>query len=242
MASTTDVGTRPDRLPSCSDRLPDIEPTPPEAWYDRSSIRDDLMVMIPDQTEEDFYLYAPEKRFCEQIDGVVYMPCPVSCRHQELTGLWYILALLCGERAGAGTVLMGPAVLRVAPGRNLEPDLFVAPPGAQPLEPTGMAMGAALLVVEVLSSSNRSHDLKRKAAVYREARVPEIVFVDDRDKVLIVERLVGDAYETRRIEAGPWVSAAVDGLWLDVSWLWETPLPSQRECLDVVLAGPPAGA
>ena len=89
--------------------------------------------------------------------------------------------------------------------------------GERALPPTGLAIAGAVLVVEVLSPSNRSHDLKRKAAVYREAGVPEIVFVDDRDKVLIVERLVGDGYETRRIDDGPWDSSAVDGFWIDVA-------------------------
>jgi Uma2 family endonuclease len=120
---------------------------------------------------------------------------------------------------------MGPAVLRVAPGRNLEPDVFVAPVGAEPLPPKGLAMGGAVLVVEVLSPGNRSHDLKRKAAVYREARIPEIVFVDDREKRLVVHRLIGADYETLRVESGRWESSAVPGSWLDVGWLWQDPLP-----------------
>ena len=112
------------------DRHPHVDPTPSEHWYDRSSLDVAAVVTIEDQTEEDFFRYAPENRFCEFIDGVVYMPSPVSIRHQEL--VFFLLSLLAGYRdeRGGGTVMMGPAVLRVVPGRDLEPDIFVTPPGA----------------------------------------------------------------------------------------------------------------
>lgn len=218
-------------------RHPDNGSPPPELWYDRSSIKVDAMVTIEDQTEEDFFLYAPEKRYCEFIDGVVYMPSPVSLRHQELVLFWAaLLDGFCGDRGGE-RVAMGPAVLRVAPDRDLEPDVFVVPVGAEPMPPNGLAMGEAVLVVEVLSPGNRSHDLTRKAAVYRDAKIPEIVFVDDRDKVLIVHRLAGDDYETARIAEGRWESSAVPGFWLDVSWLRDDPLPRARRLIDTILAG-----
>ncbi|RUL89084.1 Uma2 family endonuclease [Tautonia sociabilis] len=218
-------------------RLPDLEPAPPGARYDRSSIEADALVTIEGQTERDFFLRAPEDRYCEFIDGTVYMPSPVSVRHQELVGFWYVLlSAFCHERE-RGRVLTGPAVLRVAPDRDLEPDVFVAPAGAEPLPPSGLAMGEAVLVVEVLSPGNCSHDLDRKAAVYREARIPEIVYVDDRDKVLIVHRLALGDYETIRLGSGRWESGAVPGFWLDVSWLWGEPLPGSHRLIDAILAG-----
>ena len=220
---------------TATDAHPDVELTSPEQWYDRSSIRFDAMVTIERQTEEDFFRYAPENRICEFIDGVVYMPSPVTENHQDFVGFLYILLNTYCRYRGFGKVMMGPMVLRVAPNRNLEPDLFVAPPGDRALPPKGLAFGSAVFVLEVLSPSNRSHDLKRKAAVYREAEVPEIAFIDGRDKVLIVERLVGDAYETIRMESGRWESSAIEGFWLEVSWLWEDPLPDPLECLGAIL-------
>ena len=219
---------------------PDVEPAPPEARYDRSSIHVDALVTIEGQTEEDFFRYAPETRFCEFIDGVVYMPSPVREDHQDIVGFLYILLNMYRNVRGFGKVMMGPMVLRVAPNRNLEPDLFVAPLGDRALPPKRLAFGAAVFVLEVLSPGNRSHDLNRKAAVYREAGVPEIAFVDGRDKVLIVDRLAGDAYETIRINSGRWESSAIEGFWLDVSWLWEDPLPDPLECLDAILGRGPA--
>lgn len=222
------------------DRHPNVEPTPAECWYDRSSLTVDAVVTIEGQTEEDFFRYAPETRFCEFIDGIVYMPSPVNIWHQEV--VIFLVDLLNGFRLarGTGPVMMGPAVLRVAPNRDLEPDLFVVPIGARPLPPSGLAFGQADLVIEVLSPGNRSHDLKRKAAVYREAGIPEIWYVDGRDKVLIAERRDGDSYHVERLADGPRASAALPGFWVDVAGLWADPLPNPRRCLEAVLAGPPA--
>lgn len=222
------------------DRHPDVEPIPEGCWYDRSSLTVDAMVTIEDQTEEDFYRYAPKTRFCEFIDGVVFMPSPVHIRHQEIVG--FLFDLINGSRyeRNLGTVMTGPAVLRVAPGRNLEPDIFVVPNGVRGLPPSGLAFGQADLVVEVLSPSNRSHDLRRKAAVYREARIPEIWYVDDRDQVVIVESREGDDYRVARLTEGMLVSAALIGFWIDVAWLWADPMPNPRRCLETILVGPPA--
>ncbi len=221
------------------DRHPHVDPTPSEHWYDRSSLDVAAVVTIEDQTEEDFFRYAPENRFCEFIDGVVYMPSPVSIRHQEL--VFFLLSLLAGYRdeRGGGTVMMGPAVLRVVPGRDLEPDIFVTPPGARPLPPGGLAFGQADLVIEVLSPSNRSHDLNRKRTVYQEAGIPEVWFVDDRDKVLIVDRREADSDHNERRSEGALASAALPGFWIDVAWLWDDPLPNRRRCLETILAGTP---
>ncbi len=211
---------------------------PMAEWYDRSSITADAMVMIAGQTPEDFERYAPEGRFCDYIDGVVYMPSPVTDRHQEHTQfLFYLIESFRLERGGLGKVLTGLAVLRINPNRKPEPDLFVTPPAdAQPGGPP------ALLVVEVFSPSTAAHDLGRKLEVYRDARIPEIVLVDELRSgppVLIVERLEGRGYRRETLEAGHWFSSTLPGFWLDVAWLWAFELPNPRECLRRILAVPP---
>ena len=98
-----------------------------------------------------------------------------------------------------------------------------------------------MLVVEVLSPSFRDHDQKTKAALYREAQAEEIWFVDRPGRVVIVERREGDHYQTDRINAGPIVSRSLPGFWFDAGWLWAEPEPNLLDCLDQILAGPPAG-
>ncbi|QDV32519.1 Uma2 family endonuclease [Tautonia plasticadhaerens] len=222
MASSTEVASsqaRAPEAPSGPDRAADpLAMADQEQWYDRSSIRHDALVAIEDQTPEDFERLAPENAFCDYIDGVVYIPSPVSDRHQHLSGFFYhLLDGLSCERP-IGEVLRGPAVLRVGERRKLEPDVFVRPAGPpRPDQPP------AMLVIEVHSRSTRDFDLGKKLTIYRDAGIPEIWLVDElgRDRSVIVERKVGEGYHREGDSEGRPSSTAIPGFWIEVSWLWE---------------------
>jgi Uma2 family endonuclease len=220
---------------------PESDPDDPtKDWYDRSSLVGDFMVMIPDQTEEEYIRRAPESRFCEYIDGIVYMPSPVDAWHQfEVHLLIFLLEGFASNRE-LGLILSGPTALCPRPDFYLEPDIFILPLGGEGQIHGWFCDPPAIFVVEILSKSTRSHDLKTKAALYREAGVIEIWFVDERDKVLIVHRRTDDGYDVERIESGAYASLALPGFWIDVSWLWARPRPNLMVCLQSILAGPPA--
>ncbi len=208
-------------------------------WYDRSSLPGDFMVMIAGQTEVDYLRRSPDRQFCEFIDGIVYMPPRVKVEHQVNTQFLFFLIAGFNARRQVGFVLTGPVALKLRDGCFLEPDLFVLPLGGETQRQDDWAVPPALLVVEVLSPSNRSYDQDKKAALYREASVEEIWFVDNHDRVLISERLEGGRYVTERFEAGPVVSRSLPGFWFDAAWLWAEPEPNLLDCLDLILAGPP---
>jgi len=207
-------------------------------WYDRSSIAVDAMVAIEDQSPEDFERHAPENAFCDYIDGVVYMPSPASDRHQKLVFFLAFLIQGMNRRVEMGDVMLGPAVLRLSERHKLEPDVFVKPP-----ETAGPDAPKALLVIEALSNSTRSHDPGRKLQVYRDAGIPEIWIVDDLgpDRAVFAERRIGEGYRRDMIPHGRLDSSALPGFWIDVDWLWADPLPDGNNCLDRLRgnAGPP---
>jgi Uma2 family endonuclease len=213
---------------------------PTKVWYDRSSLNGDSMVMIRDQTVEDYLRRAPENKICEYIDGIVYMPSPASLWHQfDVFLLAFLLDGFTAERQ-IGHLQGGPASLRLPQNQLLEPDLFVLP-----FTPEAEFRGhfidpPILLVVEVLSKSTRYTDLNRKAELYHQAEASEVWFVDDRDEVLIVHRRTESEYEVEQIESGFYHCRALPGFWIDVSWLWARPRPSPLACLNAILAGPPA--
>lgn len=209
-------------------------------WYDRSSLPGDFMVMIAGQTAAEYLRRSPDHRFCEFIDGIVYMPPSVKPEHQFSTQFLLCLISCFHACRPLGVVLTGPVVLKLRDDCLLEPDLFVLPVGGRTQIEGSYCLLPALLVVEVLSPSNRSYDLNQKAALYREANIPEIWFVDGRDRVVIVERLEAGAYVTERIVEGPVVSRSLPGFWFDAGWLWAEPEPNLLDCLNQVLAGPPA--
>jgi len=206
--------------------------------YDRTSLQGDFMVMIAGQTSEDFERHAPESQYCEYINGIVYMPSPVSDRHQDQVGfLFHLLDGFRCERDDIGAVRMGPAVLRLSDEWKPEPDIFV-----RPSDEGDRHQPPALLVIEILSRSTRDHDLGLKLSIYRDAGIPEIWLFDERDRAVIVERHVGDGYQRLRVVQGHLHSTAIPGFWIDVAWLWDNPLPNPRRCLAMILAGPPARA
>ncbi len=203
--------------------------------FNRSSFEGDFLVSIPDQTAEDFEEYAPESQFCEYVEGNIYMPSPVSDRHQEwLLFLVFLLNDFKWGRGGLGQILMGPAVLRLTPDRLLEPDIFVRHPATDTGNPP------ALFILEVLSPSNRTYDLEWKSRFYQEARIPEIWYLDGKERILVVDRWNGKDYDRQRVSSGFLHSSSLPGFWIDVSWLWSDPLPNPRECVNRILAGPPA--
>lgn len=208
----------------------------PGAVYDRSSLVGDYMVMIAGQTAEDFERKAPEDEFCEYFDGVVYMPSPVTDRHQKQVGFLHHLihGFWCEH---GGEVLSGPAVLRLQPEWKPEPNLFVRPTADRPAP-----QPPAWLVVEFHSPSTRQHDLQRKRKAYRAVGIPNIWMVDDRDRVLRADvlRHPDGRYTRLKLGQGFLPVRELPGFWIDVAWLWEDPLPNARRCLERILAGPPA--
>ena len=209
-------------------------------WYDRSSLPGDFMVMIAGQTEDDYLRNAPDRQFCEFIDGIVYMPPRDHIVHQ--LNVQFLVALLSYYHAQrpVGLLATGPAAIKLRDGCWLEPDLFIVPEMARAqVKFDGFARPPVLLAVEVLSPSNRDHDLVTKAALYREARVDEVWFVDRPNRGVLVDRRDGDVYLSERVEAGPVISRALPGFWFDTGWLWAEPEPNLLDCIQQVLAGPP---
>jgi Uma2 family endonuclease len=213
---------------------------PTQVWYDRSSLDVDAMVMIPDQTLDDYFRRAPENKICEYIDGIVYMPSPASLGHQDDVILLTFLLRGFLSRHPVGRLILAPASLKVGAKRFLEPDLFVIPPDHLVDSRSFFVDPPVLLVIEVLSKSTRSQDLNRKIKLYRQVKAGEIWFVDHRNEVLIVHRRMGNRYKVLEIKSGPYLSQSVPGFWLDISWLWDFPEPDVIACLTAILAGPPA--
>ncbi len=196
--------------------------------------------MIGGQTEAEYLRRSPDGQFCEFIDGIVYMPAAVHAKHQfDIQFLTTMISMFDADHP-VGITLTGPAVLKLRENCFVEPDLFVLPPGAESQIQRIHSVLPARLVVEMLSS-DRAHDLVRKLAEYRAAGIPEIWFVDNRDRTLIIERREGENYSTTKIKAGPVVSRSLPGFWFEASWLWATPRPNLRVCFDQILAGPPRG-
>ncbi|MFQ5794294.1 MAG: Uma2 family endonuclease [Candidatus Bipolaricaulia bacterium] len=200
-------------------------------------LREPYVVRLGGWSLERYLKEAPEHLIWEFVQGEVVMYSPATAEHQDLVGFLYrLLAGYC-EARGWGKVLTGPAAVQVLPDVIREPDLFVLPPEEVP-----KAKGVPLevrpaLVVEVISPSTRTIDLKEKAEDYREAGISEYWAVDMERKEILVHRLKEERFEVERVTSGKVESRSVSGFWVEASWLFQDPLPSVAECFRELIGG-----
>ena len=189
-------------------------------------------------TEEQYFKEAPESRFVEFEDGELIVHSPVNVRHQRIVGFLAFLLRGYAESRHLGEVLTGPGVTQLRPGLDYEPDVFVVL--SEHLDRFGAQhfAGAPALVVEVMSPGTRTYDLRTKAANYRAYGVPEYWVVDPERSTLhrhVRPEEPSAPYLVTAHTAGRLESQAIAGFWMEVSWLWQEPLPAGLGCLEQIL-------
>ncbi len=202
----------------------------------RTPIQEDYLVYLPGWTLERYLQEAPENAFWEFVHGEVVVHSPVRAEHQRVVFfLARLLALYLDQRQG-GEVLLGPAGLWVAPGVIREPDIFVLAPEDADKARGFPVKARPLLVVEVVSPSTRRLDLDIKPQEYAQARIPEYWVVDEETRTLVQHWLEGEGYRKATFTEGRMVSRALQGFWLEASWLWQRPRPSEWDLVQKILA------
>ena len=181
----------------------------------------------------------PELKRAELIDGIVFMPSPVSDLHSELSHLmdgwiWLYRDRTPGCKAGAdGTWRMGENDIP-------QPDLAlrVLPEyGGQSSYDGRYPVGAPELIVEI-SGSSSSRDLGIKLDLYRRAGVREYLTVLLKPRQVIWRQLVRGKYrEIATGEDGLLRSVVFPGLWLNPAALWDSKL-SLRTAVEQGIGSP----
>jgi len=177
---------------------------------------------------EEFLAWCDEDTWAEWVDGRVVMVSPASRRHQDLADFLTSILRIYVESRGLGSVLSAPFLMRlpnIPSGR--EPDvLFVATARNDRLKETYLD-GPADLVVEIVSPESRLRDRGEKFAEYELGGVPEYWIVDPELRRADFYRLDSQGrYRLAEPDAGGrYASAVIPGLWLQVEWLWQEPLP-----------------
>jgi Uma2 family endonuclease len=188
-------------------------------------------------TFEEFHDWLTDGTFAEWVDGEVIMMSPSSERHEALVFFLAALVRTFAQERDLGRVYLAPFLMRLyerPSGR--EPDLlFVSTENAERMKETYVD-GPADLVVEVVSPESVSRDRGDKYAEYEQAGVREYWLIDPiRESanfyMLDDEGLYRDAILE---EESIFRSKVLAGLWLDVSWLWQKKLPTNRQTVELV--------
>jgi len=207
---------------------------------DGKEIISPYLLRLAGWTEERYFKEAPETQIVEFEDGELIVHSPVNIRHQRI--IRFLTFLLQGyvEARNFGEVFNGPGVVRLRRGLDYEPDIFVVAEAQRERVSEQYYSGAPALVIEVISPGSRSHDLRTKAANYREHDVPEYWAVEAEQETLYRHTQPGEQSAPYLVEPytnGRLDSRAIAGFWIDVGWLWQEPLPRQLGCLEQILGG-----
>jgi Uma2 family endonuclease len=194
-----------------------------------------FLVRLAGWTEERYFAEAPEDRLWEFQDGVLIVHSPATPGHQRIVGFLTFLLRGYVEERGIGEIFNGPAVLRLRPGADKEPDVFFLRQDRRDQVGPGRVEGPADLVVEVTSPGSRSYDLGEKAMVYRDGGIAEYWVVDPERREVTVHRASQPDYRVAVIQTGRIDSTAMGGFWVDAEWLWQDPLASGPACLRGIL-------
>lgn len=182
-------------------------------------------------TYEEFLAWADEDTLAEWVDGEVVMYSPASKRHQDLADFLTSVLRSFVEQHRLGMILSAPFQMKLEKGR--EPDLlFVAQEHLERLKESHLE-GPADLVVEIVSPESVGRDRGEKFYEYEQADIPEYWLIDPlREQAEFYQLDAQGRYRMVMPGAeGIYRPAVLPGFWLQVTWLWQTPLP---RVLDVV--------
>lgn len=122
-----------------------------------------------------------------------------------------------------------------------EPDLMFISKEKLP-KPEGKAMiGAADLVVEIISPGSRRLDLVVKKKLYAKYGIQEYWAIDPYRQVAHFWKNTGGAWQDLPVDArGVVRSEVISGFWLRVDWLFAEELPPEDTVIAALMAGDPA--
>ena len=159
----------------------------------------------------------------EWVDGEVIVFMTTTDRHRRIvTFLITVLNNYLG-RLRAGELFSQDFELRTREGAAREPDIFVVlVPHLDRLE-TVRVVGAADLVIEVISPDSVKRDRRDKADEYATAGIPEFWLVDPREERETIEVLTLDPdgyYVAEKPDANGRIhSLILPGVWANAEWL-----------------------
>ncbi len=181
----------------------------------------------------------PELKKAELIDGVVYVPSPVSIEHENRDIkiiVW--LDRYAEQTPGCGCGNNGTWKML---GQSPQPDshlrILESHGGTSP-DKTQYHEGAPDLAVEICVSSSKL-DFGPKLALYQRAGVQEYMTIEPETQRIVWRALVEGSYQTIEADAaGILRSRCFPGLWLDTAAYWACDRKQMTRTLKAGLATP----
>jgi len=185
-------------------------------------------------TYDEFLDWADEDTSAEWVDGKVEMMSPATKRHQDVSDFLAAILRVSAEDHDAGQVLSAPFQMRLSNvRRGCEPDLLFVRKERLLLFQRSYLDGPADLAIEIISPESALRDRGAKYAEYEAGGVSEywIIDADAQRADFFVLDAEGRYQRASPDSGGKYESAVLAGFWINVGWLWQSPLPSVRSVL-----------
>ncbi len=152
-------------------------------------------------TYEDLFALPDDGKRYEIIEGVLYeMPAPSWNHAVTIASLMRLLAPIV--EALGGEVVTAPVDVFFAGADPVEPDIIVLLPESRAVPVPRGVEGPPDLLIEVISPSNRGHDLLTKRALYARTGVREYWLVDPTSRTIDVLTLDREGFHTTQTASG----------------------------------------
>ena len=177
-------------------------------------------------TFSEFLELIPEDQKADLLDGVIYLASPENADHNDI--LCWLTAVLRPfiEERELGRLTINKVAYRLSDRTAPEPDLaFVAANRLDRIKP-GYVDGPPDLAVEIVSPDSVERDYEHKRRRYEAAGVLEYWIIDPLENTATFLVREGDAFVERMPREQSYHSRVLEGLELDVRWLWQRPLPA----------------
>ncbi len=139
-------------------------------------------------TYDEYVLFPDDGKRHEIIDGRHYMNAAPNPRHQAVSRHIQFQLYEQIELKQLGEVINSPIDLQLSLWDIIQPDIVVVL-AANRIITTTKIKGVPDLVIEILSPSNRNHDLELKKQLYEQSGVPEYWIVDPENQTVTQYRL-----------------------------------------------------
>ncbi len=192
-------------------------------------------------TFEEFCEIIREDQKADLIDGVIYMASPATLEHEEEFGFIFMVVRGYVRRLGLGSVLGSRAAMKLSEQDAPEPDLMFISKERLARAAGKAVLGAADLVVEIISPGSRRLDLVEKKALYAKFGVIEYWAIDLYRQAAFFWKNNNGSWEDISVDAmGIMRSSVLPGFWLRVDWLFAEELPDENMIIATIIAGDPA--
>jgi Uma2 family endonuclease len=173
-------------------------------------------------TYQDFCALPDDGRRYEILDGDLYMSPSPGPQHQRIAGRIYAILDAHVRKAGLGEAFPAPLDVLLEEHEIVEPDVVFVSRARASIITEANIRGVPDLLVEILSPSTKSRDIRDKRNIYARCGVPWYWIVDPEARTLLELQLVGGAYAPVALhESGatfrpglfPELAIDLNGLW-----------------------------